>query len=98
MRALGKQASFARAPAEFFPGVAKAVATMDTRMSTQNAARTIVLIHGLFLTWSSWEKWVERYSARGFNVIAPGWPGLEGSVQELRHDSPPLTKLDIKSL
>jgi hypothetical protein len=32
--------------------------------STQNEPRTIVLIHGLFLTWSSWEKWIERYSAR----------------------------------
>jgi pimeloyl-ACP methyl ester carboxylesterase len=71
---------------------------MDTRKSTQNDARTIVLIHGLFLTWSSWEKWVERYSARGFKVIAPGWPGLEGSVEELRSDPTPLTRLNIKTV
>jgi pimeloyl-ACP methyl ester carboxylesterase len=71
---------------------------MDTRTSTQNAARTIVLIHGLFLTWSSWEKWVERYSARGFNVLAPGWPGLEGSVEDLRRDPTPLTRLNIKTV
>ncbi|MDB5040979.1 MAG: hypothetical protein JWN27_1705 [Candidatus Eremiobacteraeota bacterium] len=71
---------------------------MDTRKSTQNGARTIVLIHGLFLTWSSWEKWVERYSARGFNVIAPGWPGLEGSVEDLRSDPTPLTRLNIKTV
>ena len=66
--------------------------------SGQSNAKTIVLIHGLFLTWSSWEKWVERYSARGFNVLAPGWPGLEGSVESLRSDSTPLTKLDIKTV
>jgi pimeloyl-ACP methyl ester carboxylesterase len=71
---------------------------MDTRTSTQNAARTIVLIHGLFLTRSSWEKWVERYSARGFTVIAPGWPGLEGSVEDLRSDPTPLTRLNIKTV
>jgi pimeloyl-ACP methyl ester carboxylesterase len=60
--------------------------------------KTIVLIHGLFLSWSSWEKWVERYSARGFKVVAPGWPGLEGSVEELRADPTPFTKLDIKTV
>jgi pimeloyl-ACP methyl ester carboxylesterase len=60
--------------------------------------QTVVLIHGLFLTWSNWEKWVERYSARGFNVLTPGWPGLDGTVEELRADPAPLTKLDIKSV
>jgi len=63
-----------------------------------NDSKTIVLIHGLFLTASSWEKWVERYSARGFNVVAQAWPGLDTSVQELRRDSTPLTKLDIKTV
>ena len=60
--------------------------------------RTIVLIHGLFLTWSSWEKWVERYSARGFEVLTPGWPGLDVSVEALRDDPRPLTMLDIKTV
>jgi pimeloyl-ACP methyl ester carboxylesterase len=60
--------------------------------------RTIVLIHGLFLTHSSWEKWVEHYAARGFTVLAPGWPGLDGTVEELRNDPAPLAKLDIKTV
>ena len=34
---------------------------------------TIVLIHGLFMTALSWEKWVERYTNRGFRVIARSW-------------------------
>jgi pimeloyl-ACP methyl ester carboxylesterase len=71
---------------------------MSIDTSTSNASRTIVLIHGLFLTRSSWDKWVERYSARGFNVIAPAWPGLEGSVEELRRDPTPLKHLDIKTV
>jgi alpha-beta hydrolase superfamily lysophospholipase len=33
------------------------------------------LIHGLWLSALSWEHWVERYRARGFNVIAKSWPG-----------------------
>jgi pimeloyl-ACP methyl ester carboxylesterase len=60
--------------------------------------KTIVLIHGLFLSWTSWEKWVERYSERGFKVEAPAWPGLGGSVEELRADPTPFTKLDIKTV
>jgi len=71
---------------------------MSTDTSSRSAARAIVLIHGLFLNWESWNAWVVRYSARGFTVLAPGWPGLEGSVQTLRADPTPLTKLDIKQV
>jgi pimeloyl-ACP methyl ester carboxylesterase len=60
--------------------------------------RTIVLIHGLFLNWQSWDPWVERYSERGFEVLTPGWPGLDHTVEELRDDSRPLTMLDIKTV
>jgi hypothetical protein len=44
---------------------------------------TIVLIHGLFLNSSSWDGWIERFSARGFRVLAPGWPGVDGTVAQL---------------
>jgi pimeloyl-ACP methyl ester carboxylesterase len=56
---------------------------------------TIVLIHGLWMTPLSWEHWVARYESRGYTVLAPSWPGLEGGVEELRRDPTPLTKLDI---
>ena len=46
--------------------------------------KTIVLIHGLWLTARSWEHWVERYRSRGFDVIAKSWPGMEGDVESLR--------------
>lgn len=42
---------------------------------------TIVLIHGLWLTPRSWEKWTERYSSGGYKVLAPAWPGLEAEVE-----------------
>lgn len=63
-----------------------------------NQARHVVLIHGLFLSWSSWEKWVERYTLRGLHVLPLAWPGLEGSVQELRSDPAPLKRLDVKKV
>ncbi|MBV8171793.1 MAG: alpha/beta hydrolase [Candidatus Eremiobacteraeota bacterium] len=67
-------------------------------MSAAKPARTIALIHGLFLNHQSWDPWVERYKQRGFDVRPLAWPGLEGSVEELRNDPTPLTKLSVKSV
>ncbi len=60
--------------------------------------KSIVLIHGLFLTKSSWQNWVDRYAARGFNVTALAWPGLDRSVQDLRADPTPLMDLSIEKV
>src|SRR5579859_3740694 len=56
-------------------------------MFMSSAPNTIVLIHGLWLSPLSWEHWIERYSRAGFTVLAPAWPGMEGTVGELRADT-----------
>jgi pimeloyl-ACP methyl ester carboxylesterase len=66
-----------------------------TNDTTPNASRPIVLIHGLFLNWQSWENWTDRYRARGYTVFTPGWPGLDKTVEELRADPTPLTEQSI---
>jgi pimeloyl-ACP methyl ester carboxylesterase len=48
--------------------------------------RTIVLIHGLWMTPLSWEHWIDRYEDRGHEVLAPAWPGLDGDIEQLRAD------------
>ena len=60
-----------------------------------NGTDTIVLIHGLWVTALVWEHWVERYRARGYRVLAPGWPGLDAGVGELRRDPSVLAGLSI---
>ena len=60
--------------------------------------KPIVLIHGLFLNHASWEPWAARYRERGHPVHIAAWPGLEGSVQELRSDPTPLTQLSIEKV
>jgi pimeloyl-ACP methyl ester carboxylesterase len=40
----------------------------------------VVLIHGLWMTPLSWENWITRYEARGHEVLAPAWPGLDGDL------------------
>jgi pimeloyl-ACP methyl ester carboxylesterase len=66
-------------------------------MSTQSPD-TIVLIHGLWMTPLSWEKWIERYSAAGYDVIAPAWPGMEGDIDALRADPSAIEQLGIDEI
>lgn len=58
-----------------------------------SGADTIVLIHGLWMTPRSWEHWIERYSARGYKVLAAGWPGMDAEVEQLRRDSSQIATL-----
>ena len=59
---------------------------------------TIVLIHGLWMTPRSWEKWTQRYEGKGYRVLAPAWPGMEVEVEALNADPSPIAALDIYQL
>jgi len=59
---------------------------------------TVVLIHGLWMTPRSWEHWAQRYESRGFKVLAPAWPGMEGEVEALNEDPSPIATLDVEQI
>jgi pimeloyl-ACP methyl ester carboxylesterase len=62
---------------------------------------TIVLIHGLWMTPLAWEHWVERYEARGFHVLTPGYPGIEpgtAGVAALREDASALSDVGVREV
>jgi pimeloyl-ACP methyl ester carboxylesterase len=52
-------------------------------------SRTIVLIHGAWLTPASWEPFRERYEGRGFATLAPPWPLEDLPLEDLRRAPPP---------
>ena len=56
--------------------------------------KTVVLIHGLFMTALSWENWVDRYTGKGYQVIAKSWPGMD-NIDALRRDPSALDNLGI---
>ena len=60
-----------------------------------DAPDTIVLIHGLWLTSRSWERWIDRYTGRGYRVLAPAWPGMEAEVEALNADPAPIGRLTV---
>jgi pimeloyl-ACP methyl ester carboxylesterase len=67
--------------------------------NAQDAAPdTIVLIHGLWLTALSWERWVDRYKARGMQVIAPSWPGMDDDIADLRRDPSAVAGLGVTEI
>ncbi|MEP9364139.1 alpha/beta hydrolase [Nocardioides sp. CN2-186] len=48
----------------------------------------VIFIHGLWLHASSWQPWVDLFASEGYDPIAPGWPGIPGTVDEAReHES-----------
>lgn len=56
---------------------------------------TIVMIHGLWMSPLSWEHWADRYSKAGYRVLAPAWPGMDGSVEQLRASTSAFDKLGL---
>ena len=67
----------------------------NTAKTPAAAPDTIVFIPGLWLTALSWERWADRYRARGFNVIARSWPGMDGDIEELRRDPSAIAALGV---
>jgi pimeloyl-ACP methyl ester carboxylesterase len=60
---------------------------------TTSSPNTIVLIHGLWMTPLCWERWLPRYEQRGYQVLAPAWPGMDGDIDALRKDTSGIDRL-----
>ena len=59
----------------------------------------IVLVHGLWMTPSSWDTWADRFRARGHEVLAPGWPGIDDrSPADVRRDPSALENVSITEI
>ena len=56
---------------------------------------TIVLIPGLWMTALAWEHWAKHYSEKGYSVVAPNWPGMEGEIEALRRDPSSFANLGL---
>jgi pimeloyl-ACP methyl ester carboxylesterase len=60
--------------------------------------RSIVLIHGLWMTARCWENWVPRCAGKGFQVIPKSWPGMDIDIDELRRDPSPIATLGVTEI
>jgi pimeloyl-ACP methyl ester carboxylesterase len=56
---------------------------------TSRLSRTIVLVHGAWMTAASWDEIRQPFEAAGYTVHTPTWPFLEGrSAADLRANPP----------
>lgn len=61
--------------------------------------KTIVFVHGAWMTPLSWERFVEFFGARGYRCIAPPWPGKEAEIETQRSaPSPRLAGLGVAEI
>jgi hypothetical protein len=49
----------------------------------------VVLIHGLWLLASSWDRWAEHFAQAGYAPVSPGWPDDPDTVEEAIADPRP---------
>src|SRR4051794_31210329 len=48
------------------------------------AGTPVVFVHGLWLHASTWDPWMELFRERGYDPVAPGWPGDGNTVEDTR--------------
>lgn len=59
-------------------------------------SKTVVLIHGAWLTPAGWDLFRGRYEAQGYTVHAPAWPMEDVPIDQLRQTpNPNLRKLTV---
>ncbi len=63
-------------------------------------AKTVVFIHGMYMTSLCWEHWTRHFEAAGYRCLAPGWPGRDKSVELLRkaHPDQELGRLTLQAV
>lgn len=52
------------------------------------SSKTVLFIHGLFMSSNSWEHWVNYFKDKGYDARAIAWPGRDKSVEQLRAEHP----------
>ena len=61
-------------------------------------SRTIVFIHGAWVTPLCWEPFRGYFGQRGYATVAPAWPGKDRSVEEIRRDPSPLVGVGVAEI
>ena len=61
--------------------------------------KSILFIHGAWVTSLCWEQFAAYFESRGFRTVAPSWPGKEATIEEQRQSpSATLQGLGIREI
>ena len=67
-------------------------------METSTDRTPLMLIHGAWLSSSSWDNFADYFEHRGYDVSAPEWPRKEGDVAQLREAADDLKGLGLNEI
>ena len=64
------------------------------------SSRTIVFVHGMYMTPLCWEQWGARFQTKGYRCLAPAWPGRDKPIdlQRQNHPDPELGRLTLRNV
>lgn len=61
-------------------------------------SKTVVFIHGGWVTPACWGPFVSYFAAKGYRCLAPAWPGKDRPVEAIRADPSPLAGVGIDAI
>ncbi|HND08780.1 MAG TPA: alpha/beta hydrolase [Pseudomonadota bacterium] len=63
-------------------------------------SKTVVFVHGMFMTPLAWEKWEAHFAAKGYKTLAPAWPLHDLPIEDQRknHPNPKLGELTLDTV
>ena len=59
---------------------------------------TVVFIHGAWVTPACWDNFIDSFTKRGYECIAPAWPRKDQSIEKLRADPSRLAGLGVQEI
>ena len=58
--------------------------------------KTVMFVHGAWLTPKAWDAWRTYFEAAGYLTVAPTWPHMDRTIEALRRSpDPALAKLNV---
>lgn len=61
--------------------------------------KTVLFVHGAWLTPAAWDGWRSRFEAAGYQTVAPTWPHMDRPIQALRDaPDPALARLSVAGI
>lgn len=58
--------------------------------------KTVMFVHGAWLTPLAWNEWRTIFEAAGYETVAPTWPHMDRPIEALRHSpDPQLAKTSV---
>ncbi|MCA9711631.1 MAG: alpha/beta fold hydrolase, partial [Myxococcales bacterium] len=81
-------------------GCAQARVHAPSQAPRATPSKTVVLVHGMFVDPSCWDRWIPYLESKGYRVLAPAWPGHEGDPAQARaaHPDPALAAVGLEDV